>query len=82
MGENFNGDPAYVGPYQGVVEGVFNYPMFYTINDVFGAGQSMSKIKNRYDNEEKHFKDLDVCGVFVDNHDNARFLHNHSGKKA
>lgn len=38
MGECFNGDPAYVGPYQSVVTGLFNYPMYYTISDVFGSG--------------------------------------------
>jgi alpha-amylase len=38
MGECFNGDPAYVGPYQNNVTGLFNYPMYYTINDVFGNG--------------------------------------------
>ena len=55
MGEAFNGDPAYVGPYQGHVTGVFNYPMYYTIKDVFGSGQSMYGIKNRYAEESGHF---------------------------
>lgn len=82
MGECFNGDPAYVGPYQNYLTGLFNYPMYYTISDVFGSGQNMSKIKNRYDAEGSHFKDIDALGVFVDNHDNARFLHNHKGKNA
>lgn len=80
MGECFNGDPAYVGPYQNYITGLFNYPMYYTISDVFGSGKSMSKIKDRYDAEGYHFKDIDALGLFVDNHDNARFLHNHSGK--
>jgi len=44
MGECFNGDPAYVGPYQGSVTGLFNYPMYYTIQDVFGSGYNMGKI--------------------------------------
>lgn len=35
VGECFNGDPAYVGPYQNVLTSVFNYPMYYTIKDVF-----------------------------------------------
>jgi alpha-amylase len=82
MGECFNGDPAYVGPYQGYVTGLFNYPMYYTISDVFGSGKNMGNIKNRYDQEAPHFQDLDALGVFVDNHDNARFLHNHGGKNA
>ena len=42
----------------------------------------MAKIKTRYDAEGSHFKDIDALGVFVDNHDNARFLHNFSGKNA
>lgn len=37
MGECFNGDPAYVGPYQGPLTALFNYPMFYTISDIFGG---------------------------------------------
>ena len=85
MGECFNGDPAYVGPYQGHVDGVFNYPMYYTIKDVFGSGQSMYKIRQRYDEEGSHFQDIDATGLFVDNHDNARFLnqyHNTQGFKA
>lgn len=74
MGEAFNGDPSYVGGYQGPVTGVFNYPMYYTIKDVFGSGQSMYNIRNRFNDEQNHFKDLDATGIFVDNHDNARFL--------
>ena len=79
MGECFNGDPAYVGSYQGAVTALFNYPMYYTINDVFGNGSWMGNIKTRYDQEAPYFTDIDALGVFVDNHDNARFLHNHSG---
>jgi alpha-amylase len=81
MGECFNGDPAYVGPYQNYVTGMFNYPMYYTIGNVFGGHSSMYNIRNRYDNEGKYFKDIDALGVFVDNHDNPRFLHNYSNNK-
>jgi len=73
MGECFNGDPNYVGPYQNHVDGLFNYPMFFTIKDVF-SGKSMYDIRTRYMSEEGKFKDIDALGVFVDNHDNARFL--------
>lgn len=76
MGECFNGDPAYVGPYQGHVEALFNYPMYYSINDVFAYGKSMKNIPNRYYQEEPYFSDISALGIFVDNHDNARFLHN------
>ena len=74
MGECFNGDPAYVGPYQNYVTGLFNYPMYYTIKDVWGSGKSMKSITDRYNQENGKFNDMDALGVFVDNHDNARFL--------
>ncbi len=51
MGEVFNGDSNYVGDYQNHVTGVFNYPMYFTIKDVFGSGQSMYNIKNRFAEE-------------------------------
>ena len=81
MGECFNGDPAYVGPYQNHLTALFNYPMYYTISDVFGSSKSMYNIRDRYNQESQHFNDIDALGVFVDNHDNPRFLHNHSGNK-
>lgn len=52
--------------------------MYYTIKDVFGSGQSMYGIKNRFAQEDPHFKDIDALGIFVDNHDNARFLNQFS----
>jgi alpha-amylase len=55
MGECFNGDPAYVGPYQQVLTGLFNYPMYYTIKDVFGSGKSMYQIRDRYNEESSKF---------------------------
>jgi alpha-amylase len=74
MGEVFNGNPAYVGDYQNYLTGLFNYPMYYTIRDVFISGQSMHQISSRYAEESSKFRDLDALGLFVDNHDNARFL--------
>lgn len=85
MGECFNGNSAYVGPYQNYTTGMFNYPMYYTIGNVFGSHQSMYQIRDRYTDEAQHFKDIDALGVFVDNHDNPRFLNkygnNHNALK-
>ena len=77
MGECFNEDPAYVGQYQGSVTALFNYPMYFTINDVFGNGSYMGNIKSQYDAEASLFTDIDALGVFVDKHDNPSFLYNH-----
>ena len=82
MGECFNGDPAYVSPYQNDITALFNYPMYYTISDVFGSGKSMYQIRNRYNTEDSDFQNVDLLGVFVDNHDNPRFLYNHKGQNA
>jgi len=48
--------------------------MFYTFHDVFGNGQSMYQIRTTYAEEEVAFRDMDVLGSFVNNHDNARWL--------
>lgn len=41
----------------------------------------MGNIQNRYTAEQSHFSDLSLLGLFVDNHDNARFLCNHNGNQ-
>lgn len=51
--------------------------MYYIIGDVFGSGNSMYNIDERYAAEEPYFTDIDALGLFVDNHDNPRFLYNH-----
>lgn len=38
----------------------------------------MRNIPNRYSEEQGNFKDIDALGIFVDNHDNARFLNQHN----
>ena len=82
MGEVFNGDTSYVGDYQNHVDGLFNYPMFFTIKDVFGNGHSMFEFRARYMDEYTKFKDIDALGLFMDNHDNARFLSQFSNRNA
>lgn len=45
----------------------------------------MYNIRNRYNDEGSHFSNIDILGLFVDNHDNARFMnqyHNQQGFKA
>lgn len=61
------------------MDSVLNYPMYNTINDVFGRKQSMYGIKNRYIEEYGIFKDVEALGLFVDNHDNNRFLNLFNG---
>ena len=74
VGEVDNGNPAYDGPYQQVLDGILSYPMFYTIRNVFGEGQAMQQIDSRISDDSKYFTDVSLLGTFVDNHDNDRFL--------
>lgn len=75
IGEIFNGRESYVGGYQQVMDSTLNYPMYFTIKDVWMRGQSMRAISSRWGSLQSNFKNVDVLGLFVDNHDNARFLH-------
>eukprot|EP00768_Dysnectes_brevis_P005041 gnl/Dysnectes_brevis/3638_a4640_886.p1 GENE.gnl/Dysnectes_brevis/3638_a4640_886~~gnl/Dysnectes_brevis/3638_a4640_886.p1 ORF type:complete len:482 (-),score=68.48 gnl/Dysnectes_brevis/3638_a4640_886:53-1303(-) len=79
IGENFNGDSAYVGPYQEVVPSLINYPLYYTLTDVFASGKSMWNIHSRIDDENRNFKNSSVLANFVSNHDNERFLYKANG---
>jgi alpha-amylase len=36
----------------------------------------MYQIRTQYNTEASYFTDIDALGVFVDNHDNPRFLYN------
>lgn len=75
MGECFNGNDAYVGDYQNYVTALFNYPMYYSIRDVWMYGRTMRTIADRWSQNNQYFRDVDALGLFVDNHDNSRFLY-------
>ena len=49
--------------------------MYFTIRQVFQDGKSMRLIADRWKSQEKVFPDPDALGLFVDNHDNPRFLY-------
>ena len=75
MGEVLKGEIDWVAPYQEYVTGVFNFPMFFTIKNVWGKEkQPMTKLIEVLNEEQQKFKDMDLLGVFVDNHDMPRFL--------
>ncbi len=78
IGEVFNGDPNYVGDYTHYLDAALDYPMYYTIHDVFGQNQSMQNIHNRYSSDSV-YRDPLTNGVFIDNHDVDRFLCDASG---
>jgi len=74
VGEVLNGDVNYVAPYQGPLDAVLSYPMFFVLRNVFIHGQSFSSISQLLESYRNQFKDPSLLGTFIDNHDNPRFL--------
>lgn len=89
VGEVFDGRTNYIAGYQKHMDALLNYPLYFLIRNVFLYGQSMYNIRSihlllwmsndqnwlGHYNSMNVFRDQSVLGNFVDNHDNARFLH-------
>jgi len=56
------------------LDATLNYPLYFTIKDVYIYGNSMYNIRSTLQAESNAFHDMDALGLFVDNHDNPRFL--------
>jgi len=74
MGEVDNGDVQYVAGYQPPLTATLNYPLYYTLTQVYAQHQSMYNIRTMNASEAASFQDITVLGTFLDNHDNPRFL--------
>jgi len=81
VGEVFNGNIAYVSNYQKYIDGMLNYPLYYTLRNVFVSQQSMSQMATLLGPTGtlySYFPDPASLGNFIDNHDNSRFLFSQS----
>ena len=72
IGEAFNGDINYVSDYQNHLDSVFNYPLYYTIESSFCG--SFRNLESYWFNQRKKFPKPEYTAIFVENHDNPRFL--------
>ncbi|CAF0786842.1 unnamed protein product [Didymodactylos carnosus] len=79
VGEVATSDTAYVGDYQRYADGVLHYPLYFVLNEVFRDEnrKSIREIDKQVQLNEEYFIDTTLCGVFLDNHDQARFM-NHT----
>ena len=74
VGEVAHSDSQYTCPYQDVVDGLLNYPLWYAITDAFKSPQGSMK-----DLAEKTQEIKDICfdstllANFLENHDQPRF---------
>ncbi|KAL3473155.1 glycoside hydrolase superfamily [Aspergillus californicus] len=74
VGEVFDGDPAYTCDYQGYLDGVMNYPVYYPLREAFRTSSGdMGTLYNMINTVSSTCSDPTVLGSFIENHDNARF---------
>ena len=75
LGEVLHGDPGYVGSYtrEGKFDTTFDFPMYFTLADVFARGQSMRKLGERL-RQDGAYGDASLLSPFLDNHDVPRFM--------
>ena len=72
IGEAFNGDINYVADYQNHLDSVFNYPLYYTIQNSFCG--SFRNLEGYWMNSRSTWPAPQYAATFVENHDNPRFL--------
>lgn len=77
VGEAFDGDMGFISQFIGPIDGLLNYPLFYTLRDVFLHQKDMNEIEGYYNRWASLIgrENLKYLGNFNDNHDNARFLY-------
>ncbi|EEA25206.1 hypothetical protein TMatcc_006574 [Talaromyces marneffei ATCC 18224] len=76
IGEVFNGDPAFVCPYQSVMSGVLNYPIYWQLLYAFqSTSGSISNLYNMINTVKSDCVDTSLLGNFIENHDNPRFAY-------
>ena len=78
IGEAFNGNVEYVADYQNHLDSVFNYPLYFKIESSFCG--SFKELENYWYYMRGKFPAPEYLGVFVENHDNPRFLNRCNNK--
>ncbi|KAJ6096647.1 alpha-amylase [Penicillium sp. IBT 16267x] len=74
VGEVDNGDPTLVCPYQEVMDGVLDYPMYYPLLRAFeSTSGSISGLYDMINTVKSDCSDSTLLGTFIENHDNPRF---------
>ena len=86
VGEVDNGDVGFVAPWQAptganaALPGLLSYPLFWTMRSVWAQRQSMAQLGQAVVAGRAAYADTGLLGVFTDNHDNPRFMHETTDK--
>ncbi|OBT61381.1 hypothetical protein VE03_09244 [Pseudogymnoascus sp. 23342-1-I1] len=70
-GEALDGDSAYVSGYQGSLDSLINYPLWYPLVTAFTGGD-FAALSAMISTEATAFSDVNVLTNFLDNHDQPR----------
>ncbi|KAM5531186.1 hypothetical protein V8D89_015156 [Ganoderma adspersum] len=76
LGEVLNGDIAYVADYTQVLDGVLDYPTWYSLVTAFAnsTGNITDLATKVWDSQARYRTGEFLVGSFLDNHDNPRFM--------
>lgn len=76
IGEVFDGNPDYLAGYDDLLGGLLNYAVYYPMNRFYQQQKTSSQeLVDMIDTVSSKFSDPTALGTFLDNHDNARWLH-------
>lgn len=79
LGEVLNGDPGYNAGYQSDgFDSLFDFPLYYAINDTFAKGGSMKRLGGLF-GRDGSYANAGMLSPFIDNHDVPRFLSDTGG---
>lgn len=75
LGEYLNGDPVSTVKVwkQGGFDSLFDFPLYYTMKEVFAEGADMRKLAARI-YLDRYYPDAGMLATFLDNHDLDRFI--------
>ncbi|KAL8720074.1 MAG: hypothetical protein Q9225_003009 [Loekoesia sp. 1 TL-2023] len=75
LGEVFDGDVNYTCAYQEQLDGLLNYPLYYSLIEAFrDPDANMTLLSLAMTAIQKACRDPTLLGTFSENHDNPRFL--------
>lgn len=73
VGEVFDPEPAVPSFFQGDVDSVFDFPLYFAMRDVFAHGASMERL-SRVLAQDRLYANSNLLVTFLGNHDVMRFM--------
>ncbi len=73
VGEVFDPDPAVPSFFQGDIDSVFDFPLYFALRDVFAHNAAMERI-SRIFAQDRLYANPNMLVTFLGNHDVVRFL--------